>query len=82
MHGEVAIEKSNQSFGCILEKDLGTTMDSSKKESRIVQMKTSQMADAKNHNELTRKINKAQLENKRIVHTLLGSDKRLRDPLI
>lgn len=40
------------------------------------------MADAKNHNELARKINKAQLENKRIVHTLLGSDKRLRDPLI
>lgn len=39
------------------------------------------MADAKIHNKLTRNINKVKLENKRTVHTLLGSDKRLRDPL-
>lgn len=29
-HGEIPIQKSNQSFGSILEGDLGATVDSSK----------------------------------------------------
>lgn len=31
VHREIAVQKSYHSFGCIVGKDLGTTVDSSKK---------------------------------------------------
>lgn len=37
--GKIAVQKSHQSFGCTLEKDLGTTVDSYKKIAELYRQK-------------------------------------------